>query len=333
MNAETQRSSPADAPARTASARPLASFLTESSTLLVAVVLFLVFGFTSTHFLSPANLLNIIKQMSIVGILAIGMTMVILVGGIDLSVGSVVLTSGGVSAVLMAQFHMAPIPAIAIALAVGMTIGWLNGILIEVVLINPVIATLGTQIALRGLGQIIIDNTWVWVTDPLFVSIASNTVAFLPIMAVIMLVLYVLAWVVLGKTSFGRFLYAIGGNATAANFCAVPVVRTKVLVYTISGLCAAVAGMLTGAAIGVIGPPVGAGVEFSAIAAVVLGGARLSGGVGRVEKTLVGAVILAMVLNYLTIRGIPDIWQQTVTGFLVLAAVLIDRTMRRTRKG
>lgn len=321
MKAETQRSS-----------HPVALFLAESSTLIVAVVLFLVFGFTSANFLVPANLLNIIKQMSIVGILAIGMTMVILVGGIDLSVGSVVLTSGGVSAVMMSQFHMAPVPAIMIALAIGMAIGFLNGILIEVVLINPVIATLGTQIALRGLGQIIIDNTWVWVTDPLFVSIASNSIVFLPIMAVIMFVLYICAWILLGKTSFGRFVYAIGGNATAANFCAVPVVRTKVLIYVLSGLCAGVGGVLTGAAIGVIGPPVGAGVEFSAIAAVVLGGARLAGGVGRVEKTLVGAVILAMALNYLTLRGIPDIWQQTVTGFLVLAAVLIDRMVSRTRR-
>jgi ribose/xylose/arabinose/galactoside ABC-type transport system permease subunit len=317
--------------ARTPGAHSAASFLSESSTFLVAVILFLVFGFTSANFLVPANLLNIIKQMSIVGILAIGMTMVILVGGIDLSVGSVVLTSGGVSAVLMYHLQLSPVAAIIVALAVGMAIGFLNGILIEVVQINPVIATLGTQIALRGLGQIIIDNTWVWVTDPLFVSIASNSIFFLPIMAFIMIVLYILAWMLLVKTRFGRYLYAIGGNATAAAFCAVPVVRTKVLVYMLSGFCAGVGGILTGAAIGVIGPPVGLGVEFSAIAAVVLGGASLAGGVGRVEKTLVGAVILAMVLNYMTLRGIPDIWQQTATGFLVLGAVLIDRTVRRTR--
>ena len=307
----------------------LVSFLTESSTFLVAVILFLLFGLTSANFLLPANLLNILKQMSIVGVLAVGMTMVILVGGIDLSVGSVVLTTGGVSAVLMAQYHMAPGLAIVIALVVGMAIGLLNGFLIEIIQINPVIATLGTQIALRGLGQILIDNTWVWVTDPLFVSIASDNLAFLPIMGVIMLAFYACGWTLLGGTSFGRYLYAIGGNATAAKFCAVPVVRTKVLVYVISGLCAAVGGILTSAALGVIGPPVGAGIEFSAIAAVVLGGARLAGGVGRIEKTLVGAVILAMVLNFLTLRGIPDIWQQTVTGFLVLGTVLIDRVVRR----
>ena len=312
--------------------RTFSSYLTESSTLLVAVVLFLVFGLTSSNFFVLANLLNIMKQMSIVGILAIGMTMVILIGGIDLSVGSVVLTSGGVSAVLMSQFNVGPVTAILIGLAVGTLIGFLNGVLIEVVRINPVIATLGTQIALRGLGQIIIDNTWVWVTDPVSVSIGTDTLIFLPIMAVIMLVLYLFAWVLLGKTSFGRYLYAIGGNPTAAAFCAVPVVRTKIIVYMLSGFCAAVGGVLTGAAIGVIGPPVGAGLEFSAIAAVVLGGASLAGGVGRVEKTLLGVVILAMVLNYLTLRGIPDIWQQTVTGFLVLAAVLIDRTMRRTKR-
>jgi ribose/xylose/arabinose/galactoside ABC-type transport system permease subunit len=314
------------------SAARIATLLGESSTLLVAVVLFLFFGLTSAHFFEIANLMNILKQMSIVGILAIGMTMVILIGGIDLSVGSVVLVSGGVSAVLMASFHFAPLPAMAIGLLVGTAIGLLNGVLIEVVLISPVIATLGTQIALRGLGQIIIDNTWVWVTDPLFVAIASNNLLFLPIMAAIMIGFYIVAWIVLGKTSFGRYLYAIGGNPTAAKFCAVPVVRTKLIVYALSGLCAGVGGMLTAAAIGVIGPPVGAGLEFSAVAAVVLGGARLSGGVGRVERTLVGAVILAMALNYLTIRGIPDIWQQTVTGLLVLAAVLIDRSVRRTRR-
>ncbi len=303
--------------------------LSTLSTVVVVIALFLFFGLTSERFFLPQNLLNILKQMSIVGILGIGMTVVILVGGIDLSVGSVVLLSSAVTALLLDSYDVAPVPAIGAGLVIGALVGLVNGVLVEVAGISPVIATLGTLIAVRGLGQILIENTYIWVTDPLFVDIASDTIAFLPIMAVIMLVLYVVFAIVLKQTVFGRYVYAIGGNPIAARLSGVPLLRVKILAYVLSGLLAAVAGMLTAATVGVVGPNAGAGMEFNAIAAVVLGGARLSGGVGRVEKTLLGTAIFTMVLNYLTLSGVTAIWQQTVTGFLVLGAVLLERFVQR----
>lgn len=152
-----------------------------------------------------------------------------------------------------------------------------------------------------------------------------------PLMVIIVLVLYLIVALALRQTQFGRYIYAVGGNQTASRLAGVPVTSVKVLAYTLSGLFAGVAGLIMAASLGVIGPGVGAGREFYAVAAVVLGGTRLSGGVGRVEKTFLGAMILYMVLNYMTLRHIPDIWQQTVTGLLLLAAVIVDRLAQRGR--
>jgi len=309
----------------------LPRLLADYSTVLVVAVLFVFFSLSSENFFTGQNLFNVLKQMSIVAIIGIGMTMVILIGGIDLSVGSVVLMSGGVAAVLIQEYDFGPWLAIAVGIGAGALVGLVNGLLIEVAHLSPVIATLGTLIGVRGLGQIIIDNTYVWVTDGVFVGLAANKVLFLPMMAAVMILLYVVVAIVLKQTIFGRYVYAIGGNPIASRLVALPVVRTKVLVYVLCGAFAGVAGMLTAATIGFAGPNNGANMEFSAIAAVVLGGTRLGGGVGRVERTFLGTAILTMTLNYLTIRGIPDIWQQTVTGFLLLAAVLLNYLAQRKR--
>ena len=309
----------------------VSGLLSDYSTVVVVIVLIAFFGLTSQYFLSPDNIGNVLRQMAIVGVLAIGMTMVILVGGIDLSVGSVVLLSGAISGTLILNYEFNAWPAIAIGLLVSMLVGLVNGTLIERAQISPVIVTLGTLIAVRGAGQAILwlNNSWVWVTDDLFVSVAKEKILFLPVISVIMFALYASAAIILKQTAFGRYVYAIGGNQRAAQLNGLPVTRIKVLVYVLSGLFAGIAGLLTAARLGVVGPGVGLGMEFDAVTAVVLGGTQLSGGVGRVERSLLGTAILVMVLNYLTIRGIPDIWQTAVTGFLILAAVLVERAARR----
>jgi ribose transport system permease protein len=311
--------------------RLISGLLSDYSTVVVVIVLIVFFGLTSQYFLSPDNIGNILRQMAIVGVLAIGMTMVILVGGIDLSVGSVVLLSGAISGTLILNYEFNAWPAIAVGLLVSMFVGFVNGTLIERAQISPVIVTLGTLIAVRGAGQAILwlNNSWVWVTDDLFVSVAKDKILFLPVISIIMFTLYASAAIVLKQTAFGRYVYAIGGNQRAAQLNGLPVIRIKVLVYVLSGLFAGIAGLLTAARLGVVGPSVGLGMEFDAVTAVVLGGTQLSGGVGRVERSLLGTAILVMVLNYLTIRGIPDIWQTAVTGFLILAAVLLERAARR----
>jgi len=309
----------------------ISGLLSDYSTVAVVIAVVAFFGLSSQFFLSPDNIANILRQMAIVGVLAAGMTMVVLIGGIDLSVGSVVLVSGAITGTLILNYEFNAWPAIAVGLLVAMAVGLLNGILIEKAQISPVIVTLGTLIAVRGAGQAIlwINNSWVWVTDDLFVYVAKEKVLFLPIIAALMFVLYIISAVVLKQTAFGRYVYAIGGNQRAAQLAGLPVTRIKIIAYVLSGLFAGIAGLLMAARLGVVGPSVGLGMEFDAITAVVLGGTRLSGGAGRVERSLLGTAILVMVINYLTIRGIPDIWQTSVTGFLILGAILLERAARR----
>jgi len=316
---------------RNKNSRSLLVYLSDFSTVLVALVLFVFFGLTSTYFFSTANLVNILKQMSVVGVLGVGMTMVILIGGIDLSVGSVVLLSGAITGTLVYNYSFSPWLATTIGLFAGIIVGLINGLFVEKFGISPVIVTLGTMIAVRGLGQAIlwINNSWVWVTNPFFITIAEGRILGFPIFAGIMIGLYILAFILLKQTPFGRYIYAIGGNQWAAHLSGVPVQRVKILAYVLCGLAASIAGIMTASRIGVVGPSVGNGMEFDAITAVVLGGTSLSGGIGGVERTFLGTAILVMVLNYMTIRGIPGIWQAAVTGFLILIAVLIDRLIRR----
>lgn len=298
---------------------------------LVALLLAALFGLTSPVFLSGANLLNIARQMSVVGIVAIGMTLVVLIGGIDLSVGSVVLLTGGITGTLIYNYAVPPWPAILVGLLAATLVGLLNGALVELLQISPIIVTLGTLIAVRGLGQAIlwINNSWVYVEDPLFAYVAAATWLGVPVSAAIMLALYLLVAVAMQQTRFGRSVYAIGNNPRAARLCGLPVTWTKVAVYVLCALFAGIGGLLMAARTGVVNPTLGLGLEFVAITAVVLGGTSLRDGIGRVEKTLVGTAILTMVLNYLTIKGVQDTWQTAVTGFLILGAVVLDRLVRR----
>lgn len=315
-----------------------ARFTAANSTILVAFLLLLFFGLTSQNFLTPNNIFNIFRQMAVVAVLGIGMTMVILIGGIDLSVGAVLFLSGSITGVLL-DGGMHPLPAILIGLGAATAAGLVNGLLIEIAGISPVIATLGSLIGVRGLAQVVTNNAQVRVTDGFFEWIAVTRtpgieaigLPGIPLMAIMVVLLYMIATFLLRQTLFGRYLYAIGGNQTAARLSGVATTPIKVLTYTLCGLIAGIGGMLMIASTGVVSPNLGIGSEFFTIAAVVLGGTRLSGGVGRVEKTLFGALILYMVLNYMTLRRIPTEWQQGATGLLVLAAIVIDRLAQRVR--
>jgi ribose/xylose/arabinose/galactoside ABC-type transport system permease subunit len=308
----------------------ISDWLRRTGTFWVAVLLFLVFGLLAPTFATVANVQNIMRQIAITGILAIGMTLVILMGGIDLSVGSIVLFSAALMNSLLFNGVLPVIPAVIVGLLAAMLIGALNGVLIEQARISPVIVTLATQITVRGLGQMIlwINNSWLWVRDPFFNYIKTQEWLGIPVSAFLMLVLYAVAAVAMRRTIFGRHIYAIGGNERAASLCGIPVKRVKILVYSISGLCAGIGGVLMSARISAISPGIGQGLEFEAITAVVLGGASLSGGTGRVEKTIIGAVIVGMILNFMTIMGISAFYQRAVTGFIILAAAVLDRLSR-----
>jgi ribose transport system permease protein len=298
---------------------------------LVAVALAVIFGLLSPDFLSSSNIDNILMQISVVGTVAIGETIVMLLGGIDLSVGSVVLLSASVIGVLSATHGLTDWIAIPLGLAAATGVGLLNGIFVVGVGIEPIIVTLGTLVAVQGLGQMLLaaNGSWIQVNDPLFLNIATGRVAAVPVMAVIMLALYAAGAIMLRRTPFGRAIYAAGGNRRAARLAGLPVGRTMLVAYALSGLCAGAAGVLEIAQLGIVSQNVGVGLQFSAITAVLVGGLGLAGGQGRLEKTLLGTLIVGAITNYLTFRGVSAYYEQAITGLILLAAVFADHLARR----
>ena len=295
-------------------------------TFLTAAALFLGFSLVADRFATPANLVNLAKQMSIVGVLEVGMTMVVLVGGIDLSVGSIVLLSGAVAGPLLLDGFGAA-TAIAAAILTGTAVGAANGWLVERLRISPVIVTLGTMIAVRGLGLVLLERyrSWIDIDDPAFDALGSGSILGVPATALVLIAVAGLSALLLRTTTIGRQLYAVGDNAAAARLCGVDVARVRSFAYVASGTLAGIASVLSMVRTAVVSPSIGVGLEFSAVTVVVLGGARLSGGAGSVEETIVGAAILVMVLDFLTINGVPGTWQTTVTGGLILLAVVLKR--------
>lgn len=312
-------------------AERLGAFLHTFGTLLVAAALAAAFGALSPGFLSANNVDNILMQVSVVGTVAIGETIVMLLGGIDLSVGSVVLLSASVIAVLTATHGVTDWLAIPLGLAAATGVGLLNGLFVVGVGIEPIIVTLGMLVAVQGLGQMLLaaNGSWVQVSDPLFLTLATGRLVGIPDLAAIMLALYAVAAVALRRTPLGRAIYAVGGNRRAARLAGLPVGRTMLAAYALSGLCAGAGGALEIAQLGIVSQNVGQGMEFSAITAVLVGGLGLAGGQGRVEKTLLGALIVGTIANYLTFRGVSAYYEQAITGFILLAAVFADHLARR----
>lgn len=309
----------------------IAGFLHTFGPSLVAIALLLILGLSTPDFLSRANIDNILIQTSIVGVAAIGETMVMLLGGIDLSIGSIILVSAVITGALTTNHGVATWPAIGAGLLAATGIGVVNGIFIAVIGIEPIIVTLGTLIAAQGLGQAILANegSWIQVTNPFFFSLATDQVLTIPAMAVVMVGFYAVAAVLLRNTALGRQIYAIGGNRRAARLAGIPIGRVVLATYALCGLCAGVAGMLEIAQLGIVSQNVGDGMEFNAITAVLVGGMSLSGGQGRVEKTLLGILIVGMITNYLTFRGVSAYYEQAITGGIILAAVFADHATRR----
>ncbi len=322
---------PTGAQGETGWAEHLAGFLHTFGVGLVAIGLLLIFGLSTPDFLSRANIDNILIQSSIVGVAAIGETMVMLIGGIDLSIGSIILVSAVITGALTTNHGLAAWPAIGAGLLAATGIGLVNGIFIAGIGIEPIIVTLGTLIAAQGLGQAILANegSWIQVTNPLFFSLATNQLLTLPAMAVVMLAFYAAAAMLLRDTALGRHIYATGGNRRAARMAGIPLGRVVVATYALCGLCAGVAGPLEIAQLGIVSQNVGDGMQFNAITAVLVGGISLSGGKGRVEKTLLGVMIVGTITNYLTFRGVSAYYEQAITGGIILAAVFLDHATRR----
>jgi len=289
------------------------------------------FSLLSPQFYSQNNLMNIIKQVSIVAVLSIGMSCVFLIGGMDLSAGSNMFLSAVLLAVLL-QERINVWIAMPVAVAACVVTGAINGLVIERLKINCVIVTLGSKLAIRGIALVVIEryNSWIYVKDPVTKYInTGKPLLELPTLFFIVVALYAIAYFLLHKTSFGRQVYAVGGNPRASALCGFNSVRIKMLCYTISGVTAGIAGVIAACRLGMVNPSVGSGYEFDAVTAVVLGGMSLKGGEGSVVKTLVGALIVSMIANFMTLYGVDANFKDCVTGLFILVAVLFNRFTQR----
>jgi ribose transport system permease protein len=282
------------------------------------------------HFLTVANALNVMEQTAINAIVAVGMTYVIIAGGIDLSVGSLVAFSGvALAAALKAEW---PVPAaIAAALAVGALSGLVNGAVISFGRLPPFIMTLGMMSVARGAALLFTDGRPISGFDPDFRSIATGRVLGVPAPIVLTLAIYALAHFGLSRTRFGRYVYGIGGNEEATRLSGVDVRFHKTMVYVVSGLASAVAAVLLTARLNTAQPIAGIMYELDAIAATVIGGTSLTGGEGRLAGTLIGALTMGVLRNGLNLLGVSSFLQQLVIGFVIIVAVLVDLMIKEKR--
>jgi ribose transport system permease protein len=282
------------------------------------------------HFLTVSNLLNVAQQTSINAIVAVGMTFVIISGGIDLSVGSIVALSGVVLGALL-QGGQPLAVALAAALAVGLACGLLNGALVSVGGLPPFIATLGMMSVARGAALVFTEGRPVSGFDEGFRSLATGSLGFVPAPVVVMIVVYVAAHIVLTRTTFGRFVYAIGGNEEATRLSGVAVRFHKTAIYGVSGLMSAIAAIVLTARLNSAQPIAGTMYELDAIAATVIGGTSLMGGEGTLAGTLVGALIMGVLRNGLNLLGVSSFLQQIVIGGVIVGAVLVDTVLKRRK--
>ncbi len=305
----------------------------ESGGLIVLLVAVGALTLASPEFLTGNNLANLARQVAIFGILAIGQLMVILTGGIDLSVGSILGLAGAVTAQLLVS-GVPIIPAILIGVVVGGVLGIANGVLVTRFKLPPFIATLGMLGIARGIVLVITDANTIQGLPDGFQTVANGTVLGIPNLLIIFAIITAIAWFVLNRTVFGRYVYAVGSNPEAARLAGVPVAMVTTAVYVISGVLAAVGGVLLTSRLGAGVPTAGTGFELQAIAACVIGGASLSGARGSAIGAACGALIIGVLNNGGNLLAINAFYLQIAIGALVLVAVGFDQmNTRKSARG
>ncbi|WP_108399004.1 ABC transporter permease [Devosia submarina] len=294
---------------------------------LAFLILFVILSFAHQNFLSTGNITNVLRQVSINGILAVGMTFVILTGGIDLSIGSVLAFAGIVAGALVTGADPSnPFLAVAAAIGVGALFGAVNGLLVARFKVTAFVATLGMLSMARGATLLISDGRPVPNLSADFRWLGQGFVAGIPVPVICFALVFVIAWVVLRFTIYGRWIYAVGGNVRSARTSGIPTRMVTFSAYLIMGALAGFAGAILTARTTSALPQAGLGYELDAIAAVVIGGTSLVGGVGSVVFTLVGVLIIGVIGNGLDLLGVSSYYQQIVKGAIIVAAVLIDRS-------
>jgi len=301
--------------------------LNKFGTIIILFLLILAITMINPNFLEMNNLLNILQQVSINGLVALGMTFVILTGGIDLSVGAIL----GLTGMILGLMILGGIPeavAIIVVLGLGAILGFTNGIFISKLKLQPFIVTLATMAMFRGITLIISDGIPamnVTQNAPILDFFSQGKIFGIPFPSIIFVIAFLTLMILLQNTVFGRGVYAIGGNEEVARLSTVPTNRVKTMVYVISGITSALAGIILTSRLSSAQPTAGQSYEMDAIAAVVIGGTSLAGGRGRIFGTFIGVLIIGVINNGLNIIGVSAFYQQFIKGLIILLAVILDR--------
>lgn len=307
------------------------ALLKKSGALIGLVVLFAIIACLNSSFVEPGNLKNLLRQVSINALISFGMTFVILTGGIDLSVGSIL----ALSSALMGSFivgGMNPIVAIIVACVIGTGLGAVNGVIVTMGRVAPFIATLATMTVFRGLTLVYTNGNPIsgLTEEQSFLDFGQGYFLGIPVPAVVMLIMFAILHFILTKTPLGRKIYAVGGNEKVSFIAGIKIERIKIFCYSVTGMLCGLAGAILTSRLNSAQPTAGTGYELDAIAAVVLGGTSLSGGKGRIVGTLIGALIIGTLNNGLNILNVSSFYQQVVKGIVILLAVLADRNHNAT---
>jgi ribose transport system permease protein len=296
---------------------------------ITVVIVFIYLSFASPTFLTTRNLLNVLDQSSIVGMVAVGGTLVLIAGGLDLSVGAIFAISG-VFAAQMVDVTGVPI-AILLGILVGGVLGLINGTISTVGRVNAIITTLATGIMIRGFALVLTGGSLVRTTDPSFSALGRGEIFGVKYVVLVFLLVVAVGWFLLSRTAFGRYIYAVGGNSDAAHLSGVRVHRIRTVAFVLSGLTASIAGVLVASRVATGQADAGLGLEISAIAAIVIGGTSINGGEGAVWRTVFGVLLVTLVGNGFNLLNLNPIWQQVFMGAVILAAVAIDSWSKKSQ--
>ncbi|MGP4038553.1 ABC transporter permease [Gracilibacillus sp. D59] len=307
------------------------SFMRENMGILIGLLVLCTFiSIMNPDFLSTNNLMNVLRQTSTNMYLAIAMTMVIILGGIDLSVGSIIAVTGVVTTLLIAILGFPVWAGVLAGLLVGMLFGAFNGYVVATTIIPPFIVTLATMNIARGAAYVFSDGKPVRVMSDSFNNIGSGYIGgVLPAPVLYLIIILIIAYFIMNKTKLGRYMYAVGGNPEAAKFAGINIKKIKIIAYTFSGLMAGVAGIVLSSRMFSGQPTAGDMAELDAIAAVVLGGTSMTGGAGKIGGTVIGALIIGVLSNGLNLMGVSSFWQYIVKGIVILIAVYADVIKKR----
>lgn len=290
-------------------------------------LLCVIIAIATPRFLTLSNITNVLTQIAVNAIIAVGMSFVILTGGIDLSVGSTVALSGSVAASVVLSTGSIPLAIIA-AIIVGAVIGLINGILVSKGKLQAFIATLATMTIFRGETLVFTQGNPISKLPESFMVLGNGSLGFLPVPILITIIVAVIAIYALSQTKLGRYIYAVGGNEDSSRLSGINTNKIKTLVYMVAGIASAIGGIILTSRIGSASPNAGTGYELDAIAAVVIGGTSLSGGEGKISATIIGALIIGVISNGLNLMNVSPFYQSIVKGLVILVAVLLDKKQK-----